>query len=214
MHPRRVPVPPPERGDAGTPSGVRKPDDHPVVSPTTLHHRLHAVIPAGISIGSRDGHRRQPLLLSSGTAHCRAMRAASHVSPSGRKRFGPFIHSFGGIAACSRWWSVVGDTTGNRQGFGTPEGVPAGFSRRDIRKVAGAPAGARFSSLNVRWFRKMRSTTGYKLRSLPGSFIHSFSGSLALFARVPPPRRVFAGRRFPSRYPPSRRHPGCGRIRT
>ena len=37
-----------------------------------------------------------------------------------------FIHSFGGVAACSRWLSVVCDTTGTEiLQFRTPAGVPA-----------------------------------------------------------------------------------------
>ena len=61
---------------------------------------------------------------------------------------GPFIHTFGGMPACSRWLSVFRDTTGK--------------CAEEVR----TPAGVRILKISNRWCRKLRSTTGYKRPSL------------------------------------------------
>jgi hypothetical protein len=75
----------------------------------------------------------------------------------------------GGVVACSRWLSVVGDTTGTEiSQFRTPAGVPAHCKIKSLSPFQGPFQGAEIFDLSIRWCRQRCSTTGYRRRPLRG----------------------------------------------
>src|SRR5580658_5381004 len=82
----------------------------------------------------------------------------SHLVRRVKESRGPLSVDPGGVAACSRWWSALCDTTGSWR----IKIEPRGFQR------AGTPCRGPTTRIGYRWCRTKRSTTGYMRRPLRG----------------------------------------------